>query len=148
MFAVSVGVGNNEDSPSKMVRTDGRRRYAFPFEAVPEIGQVGGNISESVSKEPWHVLHDRPVGSNSAKASRELGPQPSMVQLGELAAGDTDGLAWESAANKVGSLNGAPVDLGHVAQVGHIGPVLRENPATVRIDLGLPHDPHSGPLEP
>src|SRR5262245_31078249 len=43
-----VGVGHNEDSPTEMVCTDGGRRNALPLEAVPEVGQVGGNLVESV----------------------------------------------------------------------------------------------------
>jgi hypothetical protein len=56
-------------------------------------------------------------------------------------------LAGVSAAEKVGSLNAAPIDSLDVAQVGDLRPVFGEHPAAVRFDLGVPDDVHPSPLE-
>jgi hypothetical protein len=61
--------------------------------------------------------------------------------------GEGEGLAGVPAADEVGSFNGAPIDLRDIAEVGDVGPVLVQDTAGVAVDLGLPDDPHSGPLE-
>ena len=130
-----------------MGRTHGGRWKAAPFRVVPQAGQVSLDVVESSSKEGWDVLHDDEVGSKKAKASCELGPQPSMIQLDETPPGVADRLAGESSANKVGSLNVAPVDFGDIPQVGDVRPVFLQHLGCVGIDLGLPDDPHAGPLQ-
>jgi hypothetical protein len=144
---VTFGVGHDEDSVSKVRGTNGRRWYAFPFEVVPDGGQIGGNLSESESKQPWDVFQQHPSGSNQAKASRDVRPEMPWVVGASSRAGVAEWLARESTANKVGAFNGAPVDGGDVAQVGHAGPVFRQHPAGVGVGLGLPDGAHPGSLE-
>lgn len=63
MQASAVGVGHDEDSPSEMRRTNGGRRYAFPFAVVPERGQLSEYVAHPSNKQPWDVLHDDVGGS-------------------------------------------------------------------------------------
>jgi hypothetical protein len=135
MFAVSVGVGNDEEPVPEVRGTNGCRRYALPFEVVPEGDQVGGNLSESESKDSWHVFQQHPFGSYQAKACGHVRPQMSGVVGAAAGPGMGERLAGESTANKVRSLNRTPVDSGDIAQVGHMRVVPGQDPAAVRFDL-------------
>jgi hypothetical protein len=105
----TVGDGNNDDPVTEVRGTNGRRRYAIPLEVVPAAGQVTGNLSESESKEPWDIFqHDEPW-SYHAKASDELGPQPTLVGVASSCAGVTDGLAGEPSADEVDSFSIVPI---------------------------------------
>jgi hypothetical protein len=61
---------------------------------------------------------------------------------------EAEWLAGVAATDEVNGFNLTPIDRRDVAEVRHIGPVLREHPAGVGVDLGLPADGHPGPLEP
>ena len=82
-----------------------------------------------------------------ANGASDLGPEPTVILLGELASRLADGLAGEPATDEVDTRNLLPVDLRHVAEVRHVGPVLREHAAAVRVHLGLPRHGHAGTLE-
>jgi hypothetical protein len=69
------------------------------------------------------------------------------IVLAGSAAGVAERLARVAAADEVGSFNVAPVDLGDVAEVGHLGPVLLQDPAGVGVGLGVPDDVEPGPLQ-
>lgn len=126
--------------------TDVGRRYTVPIRIEPERGQVCENVAHSSNKETWHVLQQCEPGSKVANASCELGPEVPLVIGAESLSGDTPRLTRESAGDEVGSLNVA-IDLGDVAEVRHVGPVLREHPACVGVDLRLPDDLHARPLK-
>src|SRR5207244_1253578 len=108
-FAVSVGVCNHEDSVTEVRGTNGRRGYAIPFEVVPAVGQVGGNLSESESKEPWHVFQQHKSGSNHAKAPSKLGPEPPFVVGAASFASVGLRLAGESSADELDGFDIAPI---------------------------------------
>jgi len=71
----------------------------------------------------------------------------SGVVLAAPHAGETERLAGVSAADDVNGFNAAPIDRGDVAQVRDVRPMLGEHTAAVRVDLRLPHDGPTGPLE-
>jgi hypothetical protein len=100
-----VTVGNNEDPVSEVRGTKGGRWYALPLRIVPEGGQVPEySCKESTSvdsKETWDVLHENEAGSKEAKNSSVLRPEPPFVGGASMLAGLTDGLTWETSANKV-----------------------------------------------
>jgi len=59
-------------------------------------------------------------------------------------------LAGEPAADEIDrseSLKAILRDLRYVAQVRHVGPMLRQDPARVGVDLRLSDDGHAGALE-
>jgi hypothetical protein len=71
------GVGSNdEDALAAMRSPEVSCSEAAPACAVPERGQVGGNDSESGSKETWDVLHDDDSRSKKANGASELMPEP------------------------------------------------------------------------
>lgn len=81
---------------------DGRRRYTIPDDIHPERGQVAEYSScVSVSKETCDVLHEREVGSNVAKDSRDVGPEVAGVVAGEPFPGDAEGWAREARSNAI-----------------------------------------------
>src|SRR5690606_7578762 len=53
-------------------------------------------------------------------------------------------LAWISTRQNVDRLHRGPVDLGHVAQVGHVGPVVGEDLGRRLVELA---EPRGGPAE-
>jgi hypothetical protein len=59
--------------------SDVRSSEAAPSNAIPERGQVGGDDSESGSKEAWDVLHDDNSRSKNANGASELMPEPGAV---------------------------------------------------------------------
>jgi hypothetical protein len=78
------------------------RGYARPFKTRNDFGQGSENVeplSPIVERnDSWRLLHERVVGSQAAKQSEELGPEPSLVEapesLADLArwlAGDAGG---------------------------------------------------------
>ena len=123
-------------------------RNAVPLRVIPEAGQVSENVSHSPSKESWNVLHKHPARSKIANDERVKRPEPPRVSLRETLPGDGDGLARESAANKVNGSVSPPSGAGsHVVMPGHLRPVLRQHTPAPRINLHLADDGHPGALE-
>jgi hypothetical protein len=81
--------------------TDEGRWYAVPLRVIPECGQVAEYVSHSPSKQPWDVFHENEPGSYVANGPLECWPEPPAICLRESFAGEADGLAGESTANKV-----------------------------------------------
>jgi hypothetical protein len=71
------GVGSNdEDALAAMRSAEIGGAEAAPSPHIPERLQVGGNDSESGSKETWDVLHDDDSRSKNANGASELMPEP------------------------------------------------------------------------
>src|SRR5581483_5565767 len=94
-------------------------------------------------------LHEDVARSQCANDARERWPEPPAIRLREPLPGGADGLARESAANKVrGGASSPPLGSGsHVVMLRHLRPVLREYLPAPRVDLDLPGDRESGPLQ-
>lgn len=107
---MALGVGNNEDAVAYMGGTDEARRNAIPFRVIPARGQVTEHVSHSPSKQPWYVFQQHPAGSQVANDVTGCGPEPPAIRLREPFAGEGDGLAGESAANKVNCGSPGTVD--------------------------------------
>jgi hypothetical protein len=154
-YVVADGVGNSvrcgpcddEDAVAEMRGTDMGRRDAVPLCVVPDAGQVSEYSSEPQGKVPWNVLQEDVSGSKVANGSEGVGPEMARIVVSLTVPGVRERLAGVSAADEVGSFNGAPVDRLDVAEVGDGGPVLGEDTAGVGVDLGLPDDPHPGPFQ-
>jgi hypothetical protein len=65
-----------------------------------------------------------------------------------LFAGEADGLARESSADEIDSLELAGVEGADVSMTGNIGPMLREDSLAVGVPFNLPGAGHPGSLEP
>ena len=75
--SIATGVGQIGDDPDALAlvrRADLGSRYAVPLRVIPERGQVGDDVSESSSHEPWDVLHEDVARSKYANDPREVGP--------------------------------------------------------------------------
>jgi hypothetical protein len=117
------------------------RSEAAPSNAVPERGQVGGNDSESGSKEPWDVLHDDDSRSKKANGASELMPEagscadskPSTKpSLAEILAGKPSGQHID--------MRESGVDLSHVFGNRDGRPVALEDASGRRVVLAGPDD--------
>jgi hypothetical protein len=124
------------------------RSEAAPSNAVPERGQVGGNDSESGSKEAWDVLHDDDSGSKKANGASELVPESrsgadskssTKPSLAEILAGKPSGQHID--------MRESGVDLSHVFGNRDGRPVALEDASGRRVVLAGPDDLESGVVE-
>ena len=150
-------MGDDEDPVPPVRGADGLRWDAVPLRIEPALGQLSENGTEpppSVSrKESWNVLQEHEARSNQANDSHELEEEAGSAGVDAgLLAGDAEVLTGESPADEV---DGSDVrfgkallrDLGYVAEVQNAGPVLRQHPARVGINLRLPDDGHARSLK-
>jgi hypothetical protein len=137
----AVGVGHKPDPISDVRGTEGASRYAVPLCVVPERGQVPENVAKPPSKEPWDVLHEHVAGSKKANETGVFGPHPSLVCLGELEAGGTDGLAGEASAENIDCWG---LESSDIPVARDVGPVGTKDGTAVIVDLALPRDPEPG----
>ena len=57
------GVGHEPPSVPSVGSANGTRWYTFPASIIPERGKVSENVSQSETKDAWHVLSDDKAGS-------------------------------------------------------------------------------------
>jgi hypothetical protein len=95
--------GDDEQSLAAVRSADIGSSNAHPFTVIPRFGQVTEDESESGSSESWDVLHKDKSGSYCANDSCHFRPQPPIIRLSLTLTGIADGLAGESADDKVDS---------------------------------------------
>lgn len=100
-YVDAVAVGQNEDPFPKVRRANLGRAEHAPIRIEPERGQVPENVPDSTSQEPWDVLQEDDPGSHLANDSRDVGPDPSGVGLGEALPGGADRLAREACRDEI-----------------------------------------------
>ena len=119
--------------------------------SVAKPSEVAENNVEASGPQTAHVLADDPCWSDGGDDFGHLGPEPSLVVLGELESGITDGLAGEAAGDHVNGRAGSIQPPGHcrsyVVVSWDIGPVPFQDAPAERVDLDLADDGHAGPLE-
>ena len=148
-------MGDDEDPVPPVRGADGLRGDAVPFRIEPARGQLSENGTEppaSLSrKESWYVLQDDVSRSHHANDSHELEEQAGSAGVDAgLLAGDAEVLTGEAPADEVDrseSFKALLRDRCDVAEVQNAGPVLRQYPARVGIDLRLTDDGHARSLK-
>jgi hypothetical protein len=115
------------------------RSEAAPSNAVPERGQVGGNDSESGSKETWDVLHDDDSRSKNANGASELMPEPGAVADNKPSTKPSvaEILAGKPAGEHI-DMRESGVDLSHVFGNRDGRPVALEDASGVGVVLAGP----------
>jgi hypothetical protein len=109
-------------------------------EPIPELAQhpeEGAKVPSSVAGQyAGDVLPNQPCGavacSNGTEGKHEVATRV-IQSLSET--GDAEGLAGSSSAQKIDSCIGPLAEAGHVAEVRHIGVVVREHGAGEGLDL-------------
>lgn len=91
-------------------------------------------------QQPANVLDDDPVRAEGVDGFDVLGPQAGAGAVLHAAACAREGhvLAGEPAGEDVDVGRGAPVDLGDVAVVRHVGEMVREHPGRGGVELAEP----------
>ena len=97
----AVGDGQEVEPLATVGRADVARRKQIPFRSEPEFGQRSENVSESMNNEGRHVFQEDDVGSNLAKDSCDVGPEPALILKSALIACHREGLTGESGSDEM-----------------------------------------------
>jgi hypothetical protein len=147
--ATGLGTRGNDEKPIACeVGTKGFRGNAVPFNTTPHRGQGGKNSIELwVIKQRWRILHDCDSWSKIANDAEVLTPQPSFVWGSFAVSGNTDRLAWRSAAHDINILEVVSATTSDIPFSADIWPRFFKSLRCIVINLNLPFADHSGPLE-
>jgi hypothetical protein len=112
----------------------------MPLCIIPERGQVPENSVKPPNKEVCDVFHDDVTGSKFANETGVFEPQSGPRAVEAIASsGSTDVLAGEPATDDVNANSICRDVLGaKLSDIGvtpHLWPMLREDPATVWLNL-------------
>ncbi len=119
----SAGVGSSYNSPS--------RRH-------PQIGKVSEDIGKAQSEVTSDVFQHRCSRSYCAKGIPDVGPQVSLIVLASPHPCVAERLAGVAARDDVHGLDGCPIHLRYVAEVGHAGVVGLHDAAGRWLHFGVP----------
>lgn len=108
-----------------------------PLDIEPESGKVAQHVSQSHRPQAEYVLTDDDCGAELIDDAGVLWPQPTRVFAMLPFAGEADGLAGESSAEKIHSVCCRWRDLADILEPRCLGPMSPQHSAAVRIDLGL-----------
>lgn len=97
----AVAVGQDEEPPSPLGRSDISRREQIPLRIEPEVGQVSEDVSESPSNESWNVLQEDEARSRIANDPGDGRPYPPIVFEPSASAGVGPGLAGEPRSDEI-----------------------------------------------
>jgi len=98
----AVAVGQNEDSPPSMGRSNVACSKSSPLSMEPEVGQRPEKSSESSRPhKPLDVLHDDEGGFQLASETEELIDEVSLVSVSPPFAGLTVGLTGDATEEEI-----------------------------------------------
>jgi hypothetical protein len=136
----AVGVGNDPETISPMVGTNGGSRNAVPDCIVPERGQVAENLAEPSTKQVCDVFHENVLGSKLANKSGVFRPKTAARSFNaNTGSGAADVLAREPAADDIDGNSVSAKSVGcegsNVIIAGHLWPMFLQDLAGEFLDL-------------
>jgi hypothetical protein len=143
-----VGVAHNPlpDNPNPVPSVFGVDGASWNNKRLAGVA-FGFQVSEAIVEfhldDASNVLTKHPSWSCLPNNSQHLRPEVTVICLPSTLPGDAEWLAWETSGNDVGA------DVLHVADVTvvwHMRPVMFEDLARVRFDLGEPDGVEAGCL--
>lgn len=147
----AAGVGYDPE-PFAEVRVSGlSRRYALPFDMMPDFGQGPENVAESAIEKPRYVFHDESGASLaskpdcfSEKPSAGAGRSKPLTRVG-----DAGVLAREAADDPSDAIKILSAQIAHVLENRHARPRPPQTRVAVAIDLAECHGLEAArPLKP
>lgn len=100
--------------------------------------QVADDLVKAEGQVPADVLkHDEP-GPHNGERVTHVGPEVPVVILPHAPASGAERLARVAAGDDVDARHRAPIDGGHVAEIGGVRESLGEDFAGAWVDLGYP----------
>jgi hypothetical protein len=147
---MSVGVAKYKHSVPDMRGTNGGSRYAMPFHAIPERGQLCDHGSHPSMQQRCHVLHDNPAWLEQSHHANGLKEQPasgtgkagSLARVADVLAGESERDAIN--APRIGEAGAADCGVNvreraNVPPTAGMGPMFRQNLEGIFAYLDLPH---------
>ena len=98
-------------------------------------------------KHTRHVLDQNPPRHQFRNNPCHLRPEPPIIVHATPSTSHAQRLTGEPAADEVNSGKLCCSDISHILVSGHVGPVLREHPPAILVNLDLPHRSHPGALK-
>lgn len=142
-----VGVRHNENAVSSVRRTDGTSRNNKRPAGVAKRFQVSEHSVESQCDESRSIFSKHPSGPDVRNDVAHSRPEPSGVASSPPPAGETDGLARESATDEIDGSKVPWINRGDVIVKPRIGPMLAQDATAKGIRFALPSNRHPGPLQ-
>jgi hypothetical protein len=151
--SVVTGVGHNPDDEEPFASVgcaDVSGCDDASFHVIPGADEIGDNDVHPARSERCNVFDDDDERPKLADDAVEFSPQAgTRTAEPRTLSCDAEILAGEPAANNSNVLEHACPDRFDVIVPPNVRPLLREHPATPRIDLDLPHRAsHPAPFEP
>ena len=122
--------------------TDVSGAEGVPTHRVAKLLEVSQHLVEPEGQVPSDVLEYAQAGTQYRDGLRDVGPQVAVIVDPLAAPCVTEWLAGEAAGDDVDRLHGGPVDLGHVAVVGDVRPVVGEHLGRGLVELDEPRGVH------
>lgn len=138
-----MGVGSDEaESLAEVACTHGGCGKDSPEHIIPARGQSTEDSCEGASrlkaKESWRVFKDCEAGSKLANDAEGVRPEPAVIGAAQPFSKEARRLARHAACKEVNrSKRRVKSDGADVAEVGDVGPMVREDEGGVRVGLGM-----------
>jgi hypothetical protein len=146
--SLAAGVGHNPDSIPPVWCANGGSGNTVPFRVIPERRDFPEHLVQSASAKGDDVLDDDPRRPTLFDEPAVFAPQAGAGTVEPCAfTGDADVLAGESPANNVNWPDIVGVQVTHIAEAGHVRPVLAEHGSAIGVDLAERDCSHPGSLE-
>jgi hypothetical protein len=127
-----AGVGHNPDSLPSVRGIDGTSRNNKRLDPIAKALQVRKHLVEFHADDSRHVLTKHPSGLASSNNVAHCRPEMTVVFRASSLPGKRVRLAGKTSGNEIASNNW---NCSNVSEVGHLGPVLFEDLARIRIDF-------------